>query len=338
MDPGMFRSRPAALLAIAAGVLALIVVVAAATSSRGGFDAFDRGADDAVSSESSRAFDGASMAKAPNVMPSTLATGGDTAGVAFDAAQEAPAPGAGSVDFLGRQIIRNGSVELEVESVVNAFEQVRSAAIAAGGFVAESSFFGRDEEQRARITIRVPADRFDAVVGELRGLAVEVLSISTSSQDVTGEVTDLESSLRNLRAVEVQYLDLLGRAGGIGEILQVQDRLNQTRAQIDRIEGRVQMLGRLTELATLTVSLQPVREPVVADGGSGPLDAAGEAWAASLATLSAIATAVLVVAVYSWWLVPFVAVGAFVLRRWLRAWAEGRPAAPAPVDTPPGTA
>lgn len=338
MNYAMFRSRPAALLAIAAGVFALIVVAAAVASSRGGFGDDDAASKSAVSESSRGAFDGASMAEAPSVMPSTLATGGAATGLAFDAAQEAPAPGAGSVDFLGRQIIRNGSVELEVESVVDAFEQVRSAAIAAGGFIAESSFFGRDEQQSARITIRVPADRFDAIVDELRGLAVEVLSISTSSQDVTGEVTDLESSLRNLRAVEMQYLDLLGRARGIGEILQVQDRLNQTRAQIDRIDGRVQMLGRLTELATLTVSLRPVGQPLVADGGGGPLDAARAAWGASLATLSTIATVVLVVVVYSWWLVPFVVIGAFVLRRGLRAWAARRPEAPAPVDTPPGTA
>ena len=334
MDYRMFRSRRAALSPIAAGVFALIVVAAAAAVACGGSVG-----DEAISSESSRgAIDGGAIAEAPGVMPSTLATGGVAASVAFDAAQEASAPGTGSIDFLGRQIIRNGSVELEVESVVDAFEQVRSAAIAAGGFIAESSFFGRDEEQSVRITIRVPADQFDTIVGELRGLAVEVLSISTSSQDVTGEVTDLESSLRNLRAVEAQYLDLLGRAGGIGEILQVQDRLNQTRAQIDRIEGRVQMLGRLTELATLTVSLRPVSQLVVAEAGGGPLDAARGAWDASLATLSTIATVVLVVAVYSWWLVPFVVAGAFVLRRGLRAWADGRPVAPAPVDTPPGTA
>ena len=37
-------------------------------------------------------------------------------------------------------------------------------------------------------------------------------------------------------------------------------------------------------------------------------------------------------------LVPFLVAGAFVVRRGLRAWAEGRPARPAPVDTPPGTA
>ena len=199
-------------------------------------------------------------------------------------------------------------------------------ASAAGGFVADSSFFGREEQQTAQMTLRIPAGRFDAVVNELRAVAAEVTSISTSSQDVTGELTDLQSALRNLRAVEGQYLMLLERAESIGEVLQVQDRLNQTRAQIDRTEGRIQLLERLADLATLSVSLRPVAAPAAVDtAGGGPLGAAQEAWAASLDTLTAIATVALVVVVYSWWLLPVVVLAALAGRRFAAALTAGRP-------------
>ena len=235
-------------------------------------------------------------------------------------------PGADALDLLGRQIIRNGSIDMEVESVAGAFERVSAIASAAGGFVADSSFFGREEQQTAQMMLRIPAERFDAVVNELRSVAAEVKSISTSSQDVTGELTDLQSALRNLRAVEGQYLTLLERAGSIGEVLQVQDRLNQTRAQIDRTEGRIQLLERLADLATLSVSLRPVAAPAAVDAtGGGPLGAAQEAWEASLGTLTAIATVVLVVVVYSWWLLPVILVAALVGRRFAAALAAGRP-------------
>jgi hypothetical protein len=249
------------------------------------------------------------------------------------------APGVGgSFDLLGRSIIRSGSVEMQVTSVAEAFEQVTAVATGAGGFVASSQFFGQGDEQTAYLTVRVPSERFDAVLDQLRGLAVEVDSISTNSEDVTGEVTDLESSLRNLRAVEAQYIELLGRANAIGDVLQVQDRLNQTRLQIDQIEGRIQLLGRLSDLATLSVQLRPESAPpVVADEG-GPLQAARDAWQASLDTLSNIATVALVVVVYSWWLIPFLVLGGFVLRRWLRSMTNEPPAPLASIDTPEGTA
>lgn len=250
----------------------------------------------------------------------------------FEAAEDGAVPfegggGTSAATLLDRQIIRSGSIDMEVESVVEAFEEITATVVAAGGFVSGSTFFGREDEQSARMTARVPVEQFDMVLGRLRTLAVEVLSISTSAQDVTGEVTDLESEQRNLRAVELQYLELLGRANSIGDILQVQDRLNGVRLQIDRTEGRLQLLGRLSDLATLMVQLHPISEPDVEAVSEGPLDAAQDAWEASLATLSAIATVAIVAIVYSWWLVPVLIIVALVARRIRAAWPARRGAA-----------
>ena len=256
--------------------------------------------------------------------------GGDAAGsaVTSDAAAAfptgPPTDGVSSADLLGRTIIRNGSVALEVASVDESFEAVRSIAVANGGFVADSTFFGgspttdQDDGSRyAALTLRIPSESFEQVVAELRGLAVEVTSISTSSQDVTAEVTDLASDLRNLRAVEAQYLELLGRADAIGEVLQVQDRVNQTRSQIERVEGRLALIESLADLATLRVELRTPLTPVVAEsGGSGPLDAASAGWEASLDTLRSIASVALAVTAFSWWLLPFITIALIALRRW----------------------
>lgn len=229
----------------------------------------------------------------------------------------------------GRAIIRTGSVDLEVRSVVDAFEQVRVIATGAGGFVSDSTFMGGGKNQAARLTLRVPADRFGEVVTRLRELAVEVRAISTNSRDVTGETSDLEATLRNLRAVETQYAQLLSRANTIGDVLQVQERLNQVRLQIDRTEARRALLQSQTEMSTLSVSLQPLG--AATQEGTGLRGAAAEAWQASLDTLEEIATAAVVVAVYSWWIVPLVVLAVVLLRRrWAhRATSEVPPPATA---------
>ncbi len=147
---------------------------------------------------------------------------------------DAPLPTFGE----GRQIIRNGSADLEVRSVTEAFTAVQQIAASVNGTVADSSYTGTAEAQRAQITIRVPVARFDEVLSRLRDIATEVRSVSTGSSDVTDEYTDVEATLTNLRAVEGQYMQLLGRATTIGDVLQVQDRLNQVRLQIDRTEAR----------------------------------------------------------------------------------------------------
>lgn len=228
--------------------------------------------------------------------------------------------GVSSASVLGRTIIRNGFVAIEVESVGAAFEAAQALALTHGGYVADSSFsgdYGDDDEERftyASLTLRIPADRFDRVVDDLRALALSVISISTNTQDVTGEVTDLESDLRNLRAVESTYLELLGEATEVGDVVLVHDRLTQTRGQIERIQGSLALLQSLSDLSTLRVELQsmPPDDPV---GGDSLLDALRGGWDASLATLNVAARATLAVVAFSWWIVPIVVVVLAVLYR-----------------------
>ena len=320
---GLARRRVALLIVAAVAMLAVAAVAYGQPGARSAVTGFG------ASAATGTAPGASEVGAFPSMLPAD-----EAARASSFAPSEAPppdlAPDSGAAGLLGQQIIRTGSMDVEVESVANAFERVSAIATAAGGFVADSSFFGRGEQQSAQMTLRVPAEQFEAVLNELRTIAVEVTSISTSAQDVTGELTDLDSQLRNLRAVEVQYLDLLQRARNIGEILQVQDRLNQTRAQIDRTEGRIQLLGRLSDLTTLSVTLRPVPVPPVEISGGGPLTAAGEAWEASLRTLSAIATVAVTVAVYSWWLLPPLAIAVLAARRLLQRWPG--PRAPQPID------
>lgn len=240
---------------------------------------------------------------------------------------------------LGRTIIRNGSVELEVESVSQSFERVRQVAEGAGGFVAESTFSGFEEHQSASLTLRIPADRFGDVVAQLQDLAVEVHTVSSSSTDVTEEYTDLQSSLRNLQAVEQQYLTLLGQAEDIEDVLVVQDRLNNVRGQIEQVQGRLNLLDNLSSMATIRVSLFPEQGAAALATASEPGfgERVAEAWESSLDAIETVATGVAVALVWSWWLLPVVAIVAWLARRYAVRYSA-RAAAARRVDTPEGAA
>ena len=296
-------------------LVALLVALALVATACGSASDADRATLDdfaaSVESSDSGAF------SFPTGAPAAANTGEASGGFGADG-------GLTNVDFLGRQIIRSASIALAVDSVGGSFDEVEAIAIGAGGFVADSSFFGRDEERRASLTLRIPADGFGEVMTQLRALAVDVSSINTSAQDVTEEFTDLDAQLSNLRAVELRYLELLSEARGITEILQVQDRLDGVRLQVDRLEGRMRLLEDLTDLATISVSLTPAAEAVASNAGSGPLAAAGEAWQASLNSIEAVATVLIVAVVYSWWLLPLGLTVAFVAVRMRSRMTFGR--------------
>ncbi|MGE0134623.1 MAG: DUF4349 domain-containing protein [Dehalococcoidia bacterium] len=235
------------------------------------------------------------------------------------ASGDGAAAAAAVADALGRKIVRNGSLTLEVESVTTAYDEVGAVAARLGGYVADGSYAGVDERRTGRLIVRVPADSYDQAVRELRGLAKHVSAASSSTQDVTGEVTDLDAALRNLRAVEAQYVTLLTQARTIQDMLQVQERLQVVRGDIERTEARLALLNRLSDLATISVQLTPVVVTVEAQGNRpSPVSAASTAWEASIETLRQIAVVGVAVVVYSWWLVPVVAAAAYVGRRQFR--------------------
>ena len=260
---------------IAVAVAVLVVFVAACGSEQfaddGGFeapgepgigDALIDGDASALPSDESRAFD----AEAPSTLASGI--GGPSTG--------AEGGGLFLPQQLERKIIRTATLELEVEAVGAAVQEVENIAVAAGGFVSRSSVFIEEplelgEEngfsprrtQTATVTIRVPAEVYASVMGQLRGIAEEVRSEISEASEVTEEYTDLQARLRNLEATEAGYLELLTKAEEIADILIVQDRINSVRLEIEQVQGRINLLDSLTDLATITVQLTlPVEEPV----------------------------------------------------------------------------
>jgi len=193
---------------------------------------------------------------------------------------------------LDRKIIRTATLELEVEAVGAAVQEVESIAVAAGGFVSRSSVFieepselGEEDDvaprrtQTATVTIRVPAEVYASVMSQLRGIAEEVKSEISEASEVTEEYTDLQARLRNLEATEAGYLELLTKAEEIADILIVQDRINSVRLEIEQVQGRVNLLDSLTDLATITVQL--TLPPVAAEEPDGGQGWAAEAWDAA---------------------------------------------------------
>jgi len=261
---------------------------------------------------------------------------------AYDASGEASAPSSGIVPqggasgaalpaLLDRKLIRTATVQIETDAVSQKFEEIGNIAVSSGGLVFSSSFGNDGERQTASITVRVPGERYQEVLVSLRKLGT-VKSEQSNATDVTEEYTDLGSQLTNLQATEREYLKLLARAETIDEILVVQDRITGTRAQIEQVQGRINLLGNQTDLATITVHLTPPIAGKAApdDGGAqSPIKVAEEAFDASLAVLLGIATVALAVGAFSWWLLPLAGAGWYFGRRQMRADRERRQTPPA---------
>jgi hypothetical protein len=330
-----------------AGVVALAVLVAAACggSSKHAADKPPSGVVQGGSGGGTSVQKSASGAPAPDTQLNAangaeMRSSGDAAAAPADASGTSSSGSSNSnggapdalPPTLDRKIIQTATLEITTDEVSKKFEDAGNIAAAAGGFIASSSFGTAGEKQTASITIRVPGENYQRALAELRKLG-DVKGEQSSANDVTEQYTDLQSRLRNLKATEAQYLQFLSKAENINDVLTVQDRLNATRAEIEQVQGRIDLVQHQTDLATITVHLDP---PVVAkaeepkkSGTSTPLEVAADSFRASLAVLLGIATVGLAVAAFSWWIVLLAVGGALLLRRQLRVTRERQAAPPA---------
>jgi hypothetical protein len=159
-------------------------------------------------------------------------------------------------ESVDQRIIKTGDLNLRVTDAAKAVEGVQKIVKDKKGFVESSSMSDPGTGPRsAWMTVRVPVDSFDAALTELKSVAVLVLNQSVNGQDVTAEFVDLEADLRNARAEEASYLEILKRSGKIEEVLAVTERLADVRGRIERLEANKRYMENRTDMSTISISM-----------------------------------------------------------------------------------
>jgi hypothetical protein len=180
----------------------------------------------------------------------TTAGGGDESAFAVARAQS----GAGTAG--GRLLLKTAELSVTVEAVPAAVTSASALAEAMGGYVTGSTLRG---SQGAQLDLRVPAARLDEALDGLAALGEEKFRSITAS-DVTAEISDLEATLANQRALRDRLRALLARAENVEEVLEVERELTRLQTSIDSGEARLKRLNTDVALSAVALRLEP-RKP-----------------------------------------------------------------------------
>ncbi|MDQ3996309.1 MAG: DUF4349 domain-containing protein [Gemmatimonadota bacterium] len=181
---------------------------------------------------------------------------------------------------VGAMLIRRGQAVIEVDSVQVGIARVRRLAQESGALVANTSVqTGREQQRSASLELRIPSDRFDAVVNGLSPIG-KVESVSITAQDVGEEFVDLSARVANARRLEARLIQLLAtRAGRLTDVLSVERELARVREEIERYEGRLRYLQAHVSVSSLTVVVHEPPPVVASHPGENVIaEAFVEAW------------------------------------------------------------
>lgn len=167
---------------------------------------------------------------------------------------------------VDQKIIKTGTIDLVIDSAEESLEEINTLIQNVDGYVQSSSLREQtDGTTSGSVTIRVPADRFDETLENLKDLALVVERETISAEDVTEQYIDVASRLENAKAQEERYVEILDVATTVEEILEIEAALGNIRGYIESLTGQLQYLDSVTSFSTITISLS--EEPAIIVAG-----------------------------------------------------------------------
>jgi predicted component of type VI protein secretion system len=235
------------------------------------------------------------------------AAGGSAGDMAVESAPEAPADAAAAsrevgaasnaVDLTTQQaLIKTGAVSLRSADVGGTRYDVQVPVDEQGGQVADdkTETDKSGEPLRARMVLRVPVDSFEDVMNAL-GSMETLASTSTSSEDVTTQLIDVEARIKAQQASVERVRQLLAQAQSIRDIMAIESELAQRQAELDSLAQQQAYLKDQTSMATVKVNIErkpDPKAPVTEDDDSGFLAGLAAGWDGLTTTMVAVATVV----------------------------------------------
>jgi hypothetical protein len=274
---------------------------------------------------------GSEEALAPDEVTETTAAGA----AAEDGAGDSGAIGVNLEIAQDRKVIRQAQLQLEADDTRAAFDRIVALTEAAGGFIADATVHpveGEEDQPSVTMTVRVPVAELTETMNAIKGSVETVVSESQNAQDVSEQYIDLEARLTNLEALEVELRALLAEVRQQPEadpdkLLRVFNEISSVRSQIEQIQGQLNYLDDVVDLATLSIGLTPTPAvvPIVEDTWE-PVEVARDALRSLVTGLQGVAGWAINFALYT---LPMLmlTVGIPLLIGWVayRQWRKRRP-------------
>jgi len=176
---------------------------------------------------------------------------------------------ASSTALQDRLVIMNADLTIVIPDPQAKLEAISQMANNLGGFVVSMNMDQTSTQNgktvpEGTISIRVPADKLENAMSQIKADAVEVRNETRSGQDVTSTYVDLQSQLTNLEKAEADLQVIMDEAkdnpnstttSKTQDVLDVYNQIISVRGQIETIKGQMQYYEQASTYSLINVTL-----------------------------------------------------------------------------------
>jgi hypothetical protein len=176
---------------------------------------------------------------------------------------------ANSTALQDRLVIMNADLTIVIPDPQTKLDAISQMAASLGGFVISMNMYQTTAQDGSpvpagSISIRVPADKLNDALSQIKADAVEVRSDTRNGQDVTASYVDLKSQLTNLEMAEADLQAIMDEAKNnpnsstsskTQDVLAVYNQIISVRGQIESIKGQMTYYEQASSYSLINVTL-----------------------------------------------------------------------------------
>ena len=176
-----------------------------------------------------------------------------------------------AVSNQNQKLIRTIRIHAETEDMDSILSQVNSRIAELGGYIEQQNIYngsGSRTNRNASLTIRIPAEKLDQFVDAVAD-ASNITSKNESTENITLTYVATESRMKALETEQARLLELLAMAENMEELLQIEARLTDVRAELEQVNSTLRLYDNQVSYGTIHLNLDEVIDYTVVEAPKG---------------------------------------------------------------------
>jgi hypothetical protein len=178
-----------------------------------------------------------------------------------------------SAPSADRLVIQTADLSIVVNDVNTRVQAIKAMAKSMGGFVvsvqiSQTYVSNGTQVPQAQIVVRIPQDKLDDALTQIKNGVVDVQSETSTGQDVTDQYIDLQSRLTAKEAAADQLTKIMQNATKTEDVLAVYAQLQQIDSDIEVLKGQIKYTEQAAALSSISVNViaEETVQPIVVAG------------------------------------------------------------------------
>lgn len=150
-----------------------------------------------------------------------------------------------------KKIIKTGELAFRVQDSQQAYHNILQQLKKQDAYIENERQSTEYDRKYIRMKIRVASEKFDHLFDSLASQSGEIEERKVEIEDVTERYYDLQARIKNRKALEERYIELLKKAESIKDMLEIERNLNELRMEIEMQEGKFRYLSKQVRYSTI---------------------------------------------------------------------------------------